>query len=780
MEKRELIEYRKQVRTINTYLYSLCDISDEEFKLGFKAICGETGAMKNSKLIIFAYVVEAIFRVFHIKLHNVQILSGLVLSDGKIAEMATGEGKTLMSTLPAVWFALKGKGVHIMTVNEYLAKRDYTEMKRIYEYLGLTVGLNIAGLTIRQKQSAYQKEITYGVCSEFGFDYLKDQLVINSQQRVQRSLSYVIVDEIDSLLIDEAKTPLIIANHSKEPRDIYYIFARFVQDLRVQDDYEYDEEFQQVMFTEKGIQKAEKTFLIENLYDLDNVSIYHYLLQSLRAKVLMKRDVHYIVSGGKIELIDAYTGRVLEGRQLNDGLHQAIEAKEQVTLSDENKPHAMITIQKFFKLYDQVVGMSGTIMTEEEELYDIYGLTGFRIPTNKPILRTDEPDRVFLTKEAKLNAVAAEVRTCYLNGQPILIGTASISSSEEVAAVLEKVNIPFQLLNAKTEKEEAEIISKAGQKCTVTIATNMAGRGTDICLGDGVSELGGLYVIGTEHHESRRIDNQLRGRTGRQGDVGKSRFFVSLEDEIVERFAKEKAEKLKARWKGKEDAGLKDRVLQQFFIEIQTYFEKQNFEIRSTVNALDSVVHDQRMTFYSYREDALYRESIYFILQETISAYVELYLQKKGITLYEEIDLNEWMENLGLPVSAKNKEKYTIESLTELKNLLVKCWIYWWEEAIQCTDLNEQAIRGGYLKIIDEAWVYHLEVLQHLKGGIHYRALEQRNPLLIYNDDAWKLYRKMEENIQNRVFNWSLKIMEVNNHVEGHTGLADKLKASGE
>jgi len=755
--QRRLKAYWQSVQKVNDLANKFSRFSEEDLRIQMISLREQRkagGKQEDIKIQLFAIAKVAIKRVLTIELHDEQVIAGLVLAEGKVAEMATGEGKTVMSVLPAAWFALEEKGVHLMTVNEYLARRDYEELGKVFKYLGISVGLNLSSLSVQEKKSAYKKDITYGVCSEFGFDYLRDRLAMNPAEQVQRELAVAIVDEIDCLLIDEAKTPLIIAAPTKSPNDIYYICARFVRGLQEGRDYEYDRELQQVMFTEEGIREIETSLLIDNLYELENVSIYHYLLQSLRAKALMKRDVHYIVSQGKVKLIDTYTGRILEGRQLNDGLHQAIEAKENVSLSDQNKSHATITIQKFFGLYRNVVGMTGTILTEEEEIYKIYELHGLRIPTHQPVIRRDD-EQVFLTKEAKYQAIVQEVEASNQRGQPVLIGTTSIAQSEEMANRLQLKKVPYQLLNAKTEEEEAKIIANAGQKGAVTIATNMAGRGTDIRLGEGVVELGGLYVIGTEHHESRRIDHQLRGRSGRQGDVGKSCFFVSLEDEIVERFAREKAEKFKDKWHELSSIGIRDRDVLQFFLNVQTMVEKQHFEIRRIINVLDSVVHDQRTMFYQHRQQILEGGALFPIINRLVAAYIDQFLDEH-FQVEEELSFRQWILKLGMPAEETWNECF-LDSRKELTKALIEYWLSLVENSFLTFRLEESQLRMEFLRMLDDAWVYHLEILEHLKQGIHYRALEQRNPLVIYNDEAWLLYQEMEQKIQIKVYRWTLE-----------------------
>ncbi|MGA9226951.1 MAG: preprotein translocase subunit SecA, partial [Mesobacillus sp.] len=521
-EKR-LKKYRDLVEQINQLESTIEKLTDDELKnktLFFKEQLANGKTVDDIKVEAFAVVREASKRILGMRHYDVQLIGGLVLNDGSIAEMPTGEGKTLVASLPSYLRALEGKGVHVITVNDYLASRDRNQIGRIHEFLGLTVGLNIPMMQADEKQAAYQADITYGIGTEFGFDYLRDNMVASVAQRVQRPYHFAIIDEIDSVLIDEAKTPLIIAGKMESSADLHFIAARLAKRFVKDVDYSFDEETKATSLTDTGINKVEKAFGVDNLYDLEHQTLYHYVIQAVRAHVMFELDVDYIVKDGKIMLVDMFTGRIMEGRTMSDGLHQALEAKEGVEVTDENKTQASITVQNYFRMYPLMSGMTGTAKTEESEFRQVYGMDVIQIPTNKPVVREDLADLVFETKEQKYTAVTKEVKERHAKGQPVLIGTTSILQSEKVAEYLDEENLSYQLLNAKTVEQEVQLISQAGQHGRITIATNMAGRGTDILLGEGVAELGGLHVIGTERHESRRVDNQLKGRSGRQGDLG--------------------------------------------------------------------------------------------------------------------------------------------------------------------------------------------------------------------------------------------------------------------
>lgn len=545
-QERKIKKYQKFVTEINRLEIEFEQLSDQELKQKttyFKELLSNGKTIEDIKVEAFATVREASKRTLGMRHFDVQLIGGLALLEGNISEMPTGEGKSLVASLPSYLRALEGKGVHVITVNEYLAMRDKEQIGQIHEFLGLTVGINLTEMSPDEKQEAYQADITYGIGTEFGFDYLRDHMILDEELKVQRPYHFAIIDEVDSILIDEAKTPLIIANKASLYSKLFSVCSKVVRRMENDVDYTIDLETRTAFFSEEGINKIEKAFSINNLYDLKHQVLYHYMIQSLYAEVIFKKDVDYIVHEGKIELIDSFTGRVMEGRSLSDGLHQAIEAKEGLELTEENKMQATITIQNYFRMYPILSGMTGTAKLEEKEFQQVYGMDVVQIPTNKPKQRIDLEDLIFATIPQKYEALTKEVLKRHATGQPILIGTTSIEQSEMVAKYLEHAKLPYNLLNAKSVEQEVDLISKAGQKNQITIATNMAGRGTDIVLGPGVAELGGLCVLGTERHESRRVDDQLKGRAGRQGDPGVSQFFISIEDVITERFAAEQLKK---------------------------------------------------------------------------------------------------------------------------------------------------------------------------------------------------------------------------------------------
>ncbi|MED4352032.1 accessory Sec system translocase SecA2 [Schinkia azotoformans] len=715
------------VQVINELHGNYQSLSDDQLRTVFIQLREKKVRDEKFRCYLFALVKEVIWRVFQIDLHNVQLMAGWVLADGKIAEMATGEGKTIMSVLPAIWYNVLGKKVHVMTVNEYLAKRDYEQMGKVFRFLGITVGLNLSEMQLFEKKQAYMQDVTYGVCNEFGFDYLRDHIAKDRLLMVQPALQVAIVDEVDSILIDEAKTPLIISEKQKAPPDIYSVCSKLVAKMEKEKDYELDLRTNQVIFTPAAIRKLEAVLMINNLYDGEHAPIFHFLLQSLKAHVFLKKDEHYIVDEDKIQLIDPFTGRILDGRQYNDGLHQAIEAKEGLPLSEENRVKATITIQKLFSLYETVVGMTGTIQVEEGEIHDLYGIEISVIPTHKPVIREDVDDQIFATKLEKYEAVLAEIKASHKCGQPVLVGTTSVAQSEHIADLLTKAGLPHQLLNAKTEKEEAAMIARAGEKGMITIATNMAGRGTDIVLGEGVADVGGLYVIGTEKHESRRIDRQLRGRAGRQGDPGKSKFFLSWEDELMVRFAGERTEK----WK----KSVKNNDL---FEKIQKEVEEQNFAIRTIVFLLDSVIHDQRNLFYNHRRQVLVGEEWLETAQNHIAAYLENTLPTKENSKVDEI------------IGGEYGDYYEQFELVQKEKEL------WRERVKKLSPLQQRQLLQLYIGLLDEGWAVHLDTIHHLKQSLHSRVYEQRDPILIFHDEAWKLYKAMEEQVREALFH-SLK-----------------------
>ncbi|NGP59600.1 preprotein translocase subunit SecA [Paenibacillus thiaminolyticus] len=758
----EIRKLRRIVSHIDRHSRQLSSSSDEQLQSLSQELRSKAEEARGSprmKVEAFALAKEAVRRISGKTLHDVQLMGGWAMTERNIAEMATGEGKTATSILPIYWFALQGHGVHLITANEYLAGRDYAEMKPIFEFLGISVGLNLAGLSIKAKQEAYQKDVTYGVCSEFGFDYLRDHLAREPDERVQRPLAYALIDEIDSILIDEARTPLIIARKTKASPDLYYVCARFVERLQEKRDYEVDRELNQVTFTDRGIQWIETVFMIDNLYHLENTNVYQYLLQSLRAKALMKRDVDYIVRDEKVAIIDAFTGRILQGRQYNDGLQQAIEAKEDVPLSSENVTHAVIMIQKFFSLYTYLTGMTGTIRSEAEEIQNLFGLDIVAIPTHKPVQRIDEEDVFFMTRQEKYSEIMREVKKRHAIGQPVLIGTTSIEQSEEVASRLQALELPYQLLNAKEEEKEASIISAAGLKGAITIATNMAGRGTDIVLGPGVAELGGLHVIGTERHESRRIDNQLRGRSGRQGDPGSSCFYISMEDELIDRFASEEA----AQWFGKiqwRESGIREQTLTRWIERVQKRIEQQNYEIRTFVYLLDSVVHEQRVSFYEHRKEVVDGQDIQYFLRGHLVRYVRQWMETHAPREQapDEWDISVLSREFRLPPTLLVPESKAADR-SELMETINAYWDAKLEDLFPLENRSQccKKWRSAYLQILDKAWMRHLEQLELLKLGIQLRKYGKQDPVQAFKEDAWKLYGQMEETVRKKVYDAVLK-----------------------
>ncbi|WP_167859375.1 preprotein translocase subunit SecA [Paenibacillus cymbidii] len=730
----------------------LADIVNE---LKVKARQGELGLEERQATL--ALLKEAVRRKLGLQLHDVQLIGGWLLCDGCAAEIKTGEGKSLVSLIPAFWFALQGEGVHLATVNEYLARRDYEAMAGVWNLLGLSAGLTTAGASIRSKQAAYAADITYGTCTEFGFDYLRDHLVSDAGQQVQRELAYAVIDELDSILIDEARTPLIIAGQTKAAPDTYTICAHYAAGWREERDYEIDPETRQVMFTDDEIRRMETVFGIENLFDTEHADVYHALLQSLRAHTLYKRNVDYIVEEDEVRLIDPFTGRILTGRQYGDGLQQAIEAKEKVPLSPEIRTHATITVQKYWSLYWQITGMSGTVLSESAEFARIYGLETVAIPTHEPVVRVDEPDRIVLTEQEKYEYVTALIERCHHNGQPVLIGTASVRQSEELSRFLAGKGMAHRVLNALTEAEEAAIIADAGQRGAITIATNMAGRGTDIKLGEGVAELGGLYVIGTERHESGRVDQQLRGRAGRQGDPGSSQFVVSLEDEWLERFEPEETERQRERWRKAEGVGgtpgdddaKRQRRLAAWVTTVQRRVEQFMYGIRQSVYALDTIVHEQRQHFYERRDkliarDADRREMMAELAALTIGDAVGRYCPIGEVP--EDWDMAGLCSALSFADSVR-LELGVLENPDEAETRLVRIWHERLERYLAAATDAEQWLERWRLALIrelDRLWMDHLDKVEQVRQGIPYMGYAQRNPIVAFEAETWRRFHEMD------------------------------------
>jgi preprotein translocase subunit SecA len=747
-QHRTLKKYTKMVDQINELETIFEKYTDEELRaktISFKEQLAEGKTIDDIKFEAFAVVREASKRVLGMRHFDVQLIGGLVLLEGNIAEMATGEGKTLVASLPSYVRALEGKGVHVITVNDYLARRDCEIIGQIHTFLGLTVGLNVPMMKPEEKTAAYQADITYGVGNEFGFDYLRDNMVPHPSQKVQRPYHFAILDEADSVLVDEARTPLIIAGKTQVSQELHYVCAQLVKRFKEDEHYLFDPETKAVSLTDAGIDRIEAGFGIENLYDLDHQMLYHYVIQGLRAAIMLKRDVDYIVRDGKIELVDQFTGRILEGRTYSDGLHQAIEAKEGLTVTEENKTQASVTIQNYYRMYPMVSGMTGTAKTEEKEFRDVYGMQVVPIPTNKPKIREDLTDRVYASHEQKYEAVAEEVARIHATMQPVLIGTTSIAQSEEIASYLDKKGLTYQLLNAKSEEQEAQLISLAGQKGQITIATNMAGRGTDILLGDGVKELGGLYVIGTERHESRRIDNQLKGRSGRQGDPGRSQFFVSIQDDIVKRFARDELEKFEKGMKTDETGLILNQNPLAFMDRVQRICEGFNYSSREYTLKLDDVVNQQRNIIYKMRDQLLEQQDMFPFVKEMAEDALEK-IYNDYITeelLPEEWDLHALQADLRVLYGDFIKLQDRYEDELDLQKDIKEQFAVYLEALEAFLQMNEEMtewLKGRTLMALDFEWINHLEAMSHLKEGIGLRSYGQEDPMRLYEKEGLQIF----------------------------------------
>ena len=703
----------------------------------------------------FAVVREASKRVLGMRHFDVQLIGGICLHRGNIAEMRTGEGKTLVATLPVYLNALTGNGVHVVTVNDYLATRDSEQMGRLYNFLGLSTGLIVANLDFNQRKEAYACDITYGTNNEFGFDYLRDNMVSDVSQMVQRPLNYAIVDEVDSILIDEARTPLIISGPGQRSTDNYYKLAKIVPHLVKDEDYTIDEKQKTIAPTDSGIAKVEKMLGVENLYDAENIELNHLLGASLRAYAMMHRDTDYVVKDGEVVIVDEFTGRLMFGRRYSDGLHQAIEAKEGLKVERESQTLASVTFQNYFRMYKKLAGMTGTAKTEEKEFIDIYGLEVLPIPPNKPLARIDLPDQIFKTKAAKYRAVVRNAVERHQTGQPILIGTTSITQSEELSDMLLRSGVPHKVLNAKHHEKEAEIVADAGQMGMVTIATNMAGRGTDITLGEGVPELGGLAILGTERHESRRIDNQLRGRAGRQGDPGSSQFFLSLEDDLMRIFGADNITGIMDKLGMEEDEPIEHSLITKSIERAQKKVEDHNYNIRKYVLEYDDVMNQQREVLYEQRRRILRNESLRDTINEMIDKLVtesvDAYADEK---LYpEEWDYEGLYKHLSQYflteeiMSSQDMEEYSRQEL--LERLLEIAHAEYQDRVDMLGDaMFGQLEKAIMLRVVDNKWMEHLDNMDMLREGIGLRAYGQKNPLVEYKFEAFDMFQNMIAAIQ--------------------------------
>lgn len=757
--------YRRKLEKVAKKVMALEEdfkkLSDEELQAKtefFKTELENGKTLDDIKVEASATVREAAYRVLGMRHYFVQIVGGLALLEGDIAEMATGEGKTLVASIPSYIKALEGKGVHVITSNEYLAERDKEQIGKVHEFLGLKVGLNMAGMDTTAKQEAYAADITYGVGNEFGFDYLRDHLVYDPMMRVQRPLYFAIIDEVDSILVDEARTPLIIAGKSQQPKNMYKTCDTIIKTLKKDEHYKIDIESRSVSFTEEGIEKIQKILGIENLYDLEHQQINHYLTQSLKANAILEKNVDYIVEDDQIKLVDMNTGRVMEGRSLSDGLHQAIEAKEGVTITEENKTQSTITLQNYYRKYQSLAGMTGTAKTEEQEFRKLYNMYVIQIPTNKPRIRKDLPDLVYETKHEKYMAIVERVKKEHLTGRPILIGTTSIQKSIEVAEYLDEyTDIAFEVLNAQTAEYEAKLIAKAGEEGSVMIATNMAGRGTDIILEPRSKELGGLLVICTERHESRRIDNQLIGRAGRQGDPGETQFYISLEDELFIRNGGERLEAYRKKLKKDETGLILNKDIHKLTANLQKVAEGINFSSRDYTTKLDDVLNDQRDVIYELREKVL--EDKEDVLETSIS-YTKKHIEKivekycPPGTTSDEWDLEGLRKKLSaLLPDIKIDIPKDIESAEKLfKHLQVYVDLY--TKSLRDKNKNNlvtQTLKQRFLLSIDRTWTPHLEAMLDLKSGIFLRSYAQEDPLRAYQIDGYKLFVDMMNKLHETV-----------------------------
>lgn len=756
--KKDIKKLEKQVAQINAMESQIAALSDEALQAKtaeFKERYQNGTTLEELLPEAYAVIREASRRVLGMRHFDVQLMGGIVLHQGRIAEMKTGEGKTLVATLPVYLNALTGKGVHVITVNDYLARRDSEQMGQVYNFLGLSVGLIVHGLGYEERKAAYSADITYGTNNEFGFDYLRDNMVMRPEHMVQRELNFALVDEVDSILVDEARTPLIISGSAEKPKELYVSVSKIIPRLRAEDDYTVDEKQKNVVLTEDGVDKVEKLLGIDNLADEKNLEISHHINQALRAHVIMKKDKDYVVKDGQVIIVDEFTGRLMFGRRYSDGLHQAIEAKEGVAIEKESQTLATITFQNYFRMYNKLAGMTGTAKTEEDEFRGIYGMDVVEIPTNKPVIREDKPDIVYRTQMGKYKAVAAKVAELNIKGQPVLVGTVSIEISELLSDILRRSGIAHQVLNAKYHEKEAEIIAQAGQRGMVTIATNMAGRGTDIVLGEGVKELGGLYIIGTERHEARRIDNQLRGRSGRQGDPGTTQFYISLEDDLMRRFGSDNIQGIMDKIGMDDDMPIENGMISRSIEGAQKKVEARNFEIRKNVLEYDNVANKQREVIYSQRRQVLTGEN----MQESILHMVALTAEMIVDEVAGELKFPEEWDLAALAQKVHEmfllKTPLDLEKIKPMEKEEVKAYItqlaqdrYHERETELGEEIFHDIERMILLKNVDLKWMEHLDAMDQLRQGINLRAYGQRDPVTEYKNEAFDMFSQMIGEIQ--------------------------------
>lgn len=766
-DKRELKRLGKIADRVEAYANDMEALSDEELKAKtpeFKQRYQNGETLDDLLPEAFAVAREGAKRVLGLYPYRVQIIGGTVLHEGNIAEMRTGEGKTLTATMPVYLNALSGEGVHVVTVNEYLSSRDATEMGELYNWLGLTVGLNVADKTPEEKREAYACDITYSTNSELGFDYLRDNMVVYREDMVQRPLNFVIVDEVDSILIDEARTPLIISGQATAATQLYTRADRFAKTLKKDEDFKVDLESKTVSLTEEGIQKGEKYFGLTNLFDPDNTALNHHLDNALRANYIMLRDKDYVVQNDEVMIVDQFTGRIMDGRRYSDGLHQAIEAKEHVKIEEETKTMANITYQNFFRMYKKLSGMTGTAKTEKEEFREIYNMEVVTIPTNRPILREDRPDLLYSTLESKFKAVVEDIKERHATGQPVLVGTVAVETSELLSQMLEQAGIPHAVLNAKNHAKEAEIVVNAGQRGAVTIATNMAGRGTDIKLGPGVREIGGLAVIGTERHESRRIDNQLRGRSGRQGDPGVTQFYLSLEDDLMLRFGSERIKHFYETMNIADDTVIQSKMITRQVESAQKRVEGNNYDTRKQVLQYDDVMRAQREVIYSQRQQVIMEtDSLKPVIMPMIKRTVEHNVQMNTVGDKKDWNLDGIVDfAIGAMVNEDSisKDDFAGKSQEEIVSYLMQKA----EEnyAAKEAQLNDKAQMLEFekvviLRVVDARWTDHIDEMDQLRQSIGLRGYGQLNPLVEYQSDGFRMFEQMVGDIEYDVTRLFLK-----------------------
>ena len=773
-EYKELKRFEKIANEIDAKDEEYSSLTDDELKnktneLKNRLKNGET--LDDIVVDAFATAREACFRVIGEKPYHVQLVGGLALHFGNISEMKTGEGKTLTSVMPAYLNALDEKGVHIITVNEYLSSRDAEWMGQIHRFLGLTVGLNLRDLSAKEKRDAYDCDILYTTNNELGFDYLRDNMAVKKEDRVQqRGLNYAIIDEVDSVLIDEARTPLIISGGFLESKGLYMDADRFVKMLG-KDDYSYDEKTKKATLTDEGVIRAEKYFKLDNLYDVNNSTQVHFINQALHANFVMHNDIDYVVKDGKIVIVDAFTGRLMPGRAFSDGLHQAIEAKEGVDINQETKTLATITFQNLFRMYKKLSGMTGTAKTEEEEFRNIYNMYVITIPTNKEVIRRDMPDSIYANKKAKYNAIASEIEKRHKSGQPVLVGTVAIETSEEISNLLTKRGIPHEVLNAKNNAREAEIIAKAGEKGSVTIATNMAGRGTDIKLGEGVKELGGLCVIGTERHESRRIDNQLRGRSGRQGDPGYSQFYIAMDDELMRRFGSDRIKGLMES-AGMGDMAITSKMFSKSVASAQKRVEGNNYDMRKTVLDYDDVMNTQRDAIYKKRNEVLDKDSIHEevikCMYNHIADIVDAHIGENGKFTDDDLEeITSYVNKNLLKTAEINKSDIENKTADEVTDFIGDFITKNYEDKVKDipAEITNEFEKVISLNVIDKYWMEQINTMSHLREGITLRQYAQDNPLRAYTQEGYELFDKMLQNIDKQITLYLLRA-EIRQNIE--------------